>query len=130
MAGKGSRKQEQVRKPPSLVVVAGKSDDYISVGGIEFMMAPITIEEYVKYLALGDRATEEQQADWLAEKLRARLVNPVAVDPAGITRMWVMQNVPKVLVGTFRYILLNGELPKPKFEDDDEDEGEDENPKD
>lgn len=105
----------------SLSILAGRSDQIIEIGEVLFEMAPITMAEYIDYqVKFGGDQEEKTPADtmlvaeWIAEKLRARVHNPTSrgVDPSIIDAVWVTKNIPMVMVGTIRYILLNGELPE------------------
>lgn len=93
---------------PLFTVLAGRSKDFFSIGGIDFEAAPLSLLEYGEMMALPDGL--DAKAEFLAEKLRKRLRRGTD-DPALITTDWVMENVPLSMVRTLDHVLLYGELP-------------------
>ncbi len=94
-------------------VVAGRSSDHITLGGVEFEAAPLMIREYGEWLALGDAdggRSLDARAEFLAEKLRKR-VKGTKTDPATITAEWIMDNVPISMLNTLEHLFIHGELP-------------------
>ncbi|WP_407570733.1 hypothetical protein [Deinococcus altitudinis] len=102
-------------------VLAGQSTDTFNIGGVKFMAAPVTLDEYAEFLSLPQLPAGPDgrpqgislivQADWMADKLRRRIQGKDP-DPVTITGEWVQQNVPLPTVQILQHVLLYGEMPK------------------
>ena len=97
-------------------VLAGKADETFAYGGVNFYAAPLTIAEWTEMAALSEN-NDEELLNFLAAKMRARVVSPTKDEPTAITSEWLRHNVPYVMLGTLQYILMHGKLPpEPKPE--------------
>ena len=91
-------------------VLAGRSDDHFTLGGISFEAAPLVIEEYAEYISLPD-GLFDVKAEFYAAKLRAR-VRGTKTDPANITPEWVMSNLPVSMMAVLDHVLIHGRMPE------------------
>ncbi len=89
-------------------VMAGRSSDTFSLGGIKFQAAPVTLDEYGEYLSLPSEL--DAQAEWLADKLKRRL-SGTKTDPSAITPQWVMAELPLPTMRILTHVLIHGEMP-------------------
>ena len=92
-------------------LIAGRSEDTFTLGGVTFEAAPLTLMEVGEYFAF--RQTEDGQAfdarcEWLAAKLRSRALR---VDPITITGEWLLELMSVPALSVIEHILVHGELP-------------------
>lgn len=90
-------------------ILAGKSADYFELGGIQFEAAPFTLLEYVEYTGLEDNDLGAR-AEFLADKMRRR-VRGNKVDPAIITDVWILENMPLPTLNVVQHLFMTGEMP-------------------
>jgi len=105
-------------------VLAGKSKDTFSIDGIRFMAAPLTMVENGEYNALptvqvrDDKGNlmeviaEDARAEFWADKLKRRILEPTKHSPDGITRDWFLANVPRPTLRVLEHVMFYGEMPQ------------------
>lgn len=92
-------------------LVAGRSEDTFTLGGVTFEAAPLTLMEVGEYLA--SRGTEagnafDARCEWLAPRLRQRVRRS---DPAAVTEAWLLETLSLPALSIVEHLLIHGELP-------------------
>lgn len=105
-------------------VLAGKSKDTFSLGGIKFMAAPLSLAENAEYNALAtvqvrdgqgnvvEIIAEDARAEFWADKLKRRIQSPTDHSPDGITSEWFMANIDRPTLLKLEHVMFYGTLPQ------------------
>ncbi len=94
-------------------LMAGRSEDTFTLGGVTFEAAPLTLLEVGEFYAF--RGTEDGRAfdgrcEWLAAKLRSRVRRPT--DPLKVTTEWLLEQLDLPTLNRLEFLLVQGELPR------------------
>lgn len=95
--------------PTLLQIAVGVSDDDFKIGGVAFYARPVSIREYAEFQA-AQRQGEEPLLAWVAEKMRARVIQSDHAER--VTVEWCRDHIPVAHYNTVQYILLNGRAPE------------------
>ena len=93
--------------------IAGRSEDTFSLAGVTFEAAPLTLAEVGEFFAVREAPggnTLDARCEWLAPKLRGRVVRPA--DPIVVTAEWLLEHLSLPVLGKVEHLLEHGELPQ------------------
>lgn len=93
--------------------IAGRSEDTFTLAGVAFEAAPLTLAEVGEFFAVRASPggnTLDARCEWLAPKLRGRVVRPA--DPIVVTTEWLLEHLSLPVLGKVEHLLVHGELPQ------------------